>query len=208
MVGSGGKTTLLAALAEELEGRGGTILTTTTHILPFHGLPLVDGSDLGEIAQALSEADTICAGLMGADGKLTEPPAGIEALARLARHVLVEADGSKRLPLKAHEPHEPVIPTCSARTILVVGASGLMRPVSEAVHRPKRFCELAACGEDDLATPERVARAIAAEGLADRVIVNQVESSESMALARRLAMGLDVPVFAGSIRKHELARVG
>jgi hypothetical protein len=46
------------------------------------------------------------------------------------------------------------------------------------VHRPEVFCKLAGCGDADAATPELVARAIAAEharGLrADVLLVSQV----------------------------------
>ena len=37
VIGSGGKTTLLRTLSRELPGT--VILTTTTHILPFEGVP-------------------------------------------------------------------------------------------------------------------------------------------------------------------------
>ena len=49
--------------------------------------------------------------------------------------MIVEADGAKRLPLKAHAAHEPVIPPEANQTILVVGASGFGRPMCETVHR-------------------------------------------------------------------------
>ena len=39
VIGSGGKTTLLRTLSRELPGT--VILTTTTHILPFEGVPLL-----------------------------------------------------------------------------------------------------------------------------------------------------------------------
>ncbi len=56
--------------------------------------------------------------------------------------MLVEADGSRRLPLKAHAPHEPVIPKEAGCVLCVVGAHGFDRPIREAVHRPEQFCTL------------------------------------------------------------------
>lgn len=56
----------------------------------------------------------------------------------LADYTLVEADGSKGLPLKAHAPHEPVIPPQSNQTILVLGAEGLGRTVAQAGAPPGR----------------------------------------------------------------------
>lgn len=197
VIGSGGKTSLLAALARELPGT--VVLTTTTHIRHFEGVPLVTSTDMGAVAEALAASRVVCVGSQAEkNGKLVTPKLGIDALADLADHVLVEADGARRLPLKAHAPWEPVIPACSGRTIVVFGASGLGRPVRDVVHRPEIFCELAACAPDDPATPELVARAANAEALADVALVNQADVAPEA--ARELAVLLDVPAFVGSVR--------
>ena len=197
VIGSGGKTSLLATLARELPGT--VVLTTTTHILPFAGVPLVTSDDAGDVVAALAESRVVCVGSRSEkNGKLAAPRLDMGVLAALADHVLVEADGSRRLPLKAHAPWEPVIPACSARTVLVLGASGLGRPVREAVHRPERFCELAGCAQDDPATPELAARAANAEALADVALVNQADVAPDA--SRELAGLLDVPAVCASLR--------
>lgn len=197
VIGSGGKTSLLAALARELPGT--VALTTTTHILPFEGVPLVTSTDVGAVAEALAASRVICVGSQAEkNGKLVTPKLGIDALASLADHVLVEADGARRLPLKAHAAWEPVIPACSGRTIVVFGASGLGRPVRDVVHRPEIFCELAGCAPEDAATPELVARAAGAEALADIALVNQADVAPDAAC--ELAVLLATPAFAGSVR--------
>lgn len=197
VIGSGGKTSLLAALARELSGT--VVLTTTTHILPFAGVPLVTSADADNVRAALAGSRVVCVGSQAEkDGKLVAPELGMDVLAALADHVLVEADGSRRLPLKAHAPWEPVIPACSARTVLVLGASGLDHPVREAVHRPERFCELAGCTPDDPATPELVARVANAEALADVALVNQADVAPDA--SRELAGLLDVPAVCASLR--------
>ena len=197
VIGSGGKTSLLAALARELPGT--VVLTTTTHILPFEGVPLATSTDPGAVAEALAASRVVCVGSRAEkNGKLVAPKLGIDALASLADHVLVEADGARRLPLKAHAAWEPVIPVCSGRTVLVLGASGLDRPVRDVVHRPEIFCELAGCGPEDAATPRLVARAARAEALADVALVNQADVAPDA--ARELAVLLDMPAFAGSVR--------
>ena len=197
VIGSGGKTSLLAALARELPGT--VVLTTTTHILPFAGVPLVTSANADDVRAALAESRVVCVGSQAEkNGKLVTPSLGIDALASLADYVLVEADGARRLPLKAHAPWEPVIPACSGRTVLVLGASGLGRPVREKVHRPELFCELTGCTPDDPATPELVARAANAEALADVALVNQAETAAGR--ARELAALLATPALVGSIR--------
>lgn len=202
VIGSGGKTSLLAALARELSGT--VVLTTTTHILPFEGMPLLVSPTAADVRAALSESRVICVGSRDEkNGKLVAPSLGIDALASLADYVIVEADGARRLPLKAHAPWEPVIPACSNRTILVFGASGLGNPVREKVHRPELFCELAGCAPDDLATPELVARAANAEALADVALVNQADVAYESACD--LAALLAIPAFVGSVHAGTLS---
>lgn len=211
VIGSGGKSTLLARLAAELAEGGATVaLATTTHFMPFPGVVCVAGGSAEEVRLALAAHGVTCvaAPAVGAAGKLGPAALAPVELARLADYVLVEADGSKRLPLKAHAAWEPVVPEGSTQSVLVVGASGFGRPVREAVHRPERFCELAGCSPEDEATPEAVAAVIRAEGLAGRVVVNQCEGEGALACARRLEALLDVPVTAGSLREGRLERLG
>ena len=204
VIGSGGKTSLLAALARELPGT--VILTTTTHILPFEGIFTFTMQGMYGLAEKLAESRVICVGSQAEkNGKLVAPELGIDALAALADYVIVEADGARRLPLKAHATWEPVIPACSNRTIIVFGASGLGQPVSEKVHRPELFCELTGCTPNDLATPELVARATNAEALADVALVNQADVAPEQ--ARELAALLAIPAFVGSVRNGRITRV-
>lgn len=209
VIGSGGKTTLLRELARELSAGGGkVVLATSTRILPFADVPTVGGADEEQVRRALAKSGVVCVGEPAEKGKLAAPAMAFERLARLADYVLVEADGSRRLPLKAHAAWEPVVPPEAASTVLIVGASGFGRPVGEVVHRADLFCRIAGCAEDDAATPGAVAQAIAAESLADVVAVNQCEAGGAFAAARELAARLSpLPVLAGSIRDHDLARL-
>lgn len=64
VVGSGGKTTLLRAIAEELAARDeSVVLATTTHFLAFAGVPLVTSADAGELADALGRRSVACVGV-------------------------------------------------------------------------------------------------------------------------------------------------
>ena len=204
VIGSGGKTSLLAALASELPGT--VILTTTTHILPFEGIFTFTMQGMYGLAEKLAESRLVCVGSQAEkNGKLVAPELGIDVLAALADYVIVEADGARRLPLKAHATWEPVIPACSNRTIVVFGASGLGHPVREKIHRPELFCELTGCAPNDLATPELVARAANAEALADVALVNQADVAPEQ--ARELAGLLGIPAFVGSVRNGHITRV-
>ena len=208
VIGGGGKTALLRTLGEELARSGArVILTTTTKLLPFPGIETVPGGER-EIAEALGRAPLVCAAApWGESGKLAESPVPMARLAALADCVLVEADGSAGLPLKAHAPPEPVIPEESGRVILVLGASGFGRPIREAAHRPERYAALAGCDIGAAVTPEIAARVIRAEGLGDLVLVNQAETPEAREMARKLAENLTLPVYAGSLRRGEIVCV-
>lgn len=190
VIGSGGKTALLARLAEELQGT--VVLATSTRILPFPGIPTASCPPLpGRVS---------CVGEPVDGGKLAAPTCGFEILSAAADHVIIEADGSRGLPLKAHAPWEPVIPEGAAQTILVVGASGFGRPVGSVVHRPEIFCALTGCTPDDAVTPELVARAIRSEALADRLLINQADTLGLMRLARELGERVGLPYWAGSLQ--------
>ena len=202
IIGSGGKTTLLRTLADELPGR--VLLCTSTHFLGYRDLPTVLDPTEPALQDALRRNRIVCAAGRSPTGKLVDCGIPYEVLASLADFVLVEADGSRQLPLKAHAEHEPVIPACSRQVICVVGLSGLHRPVSEVVHRPELFCPLVGCTPEDEATPERVARALVQEHLADTYFLNQAESGSVLQDAKIIASHLKsqgFSVVAGSQRE-------
>lgn len=216
VVGSGGKTTLLSKLSQEV--RGTVVLTTSTHILPFPNMPLLENPTLSEVKDALTTHRVICVGAFsGEKHKLGPSALCAQELASVADYVFVEADGSKRLPLKAHAPHEPVIPEGSRHTIQVVGLSGFGLPVNQTVHRSEIFCDRAGCSPDDLATSERIAMVIAAEHAsgavqADVILANQADCEKDLALARDFTKELrlrgdNTPVVAGSLFNSTFAEM-
>lgn len=197
--------------------RARIVLTTSTHIRPFAGRPLYTGTDAAELAALLCTHGAVCCGSPDASGKLAAPALGFDELASCAAHVLVEADGSRSLPLKAHGPHEPVIPAGTRTLIVVVGANGFNRPIACAVHRPERFCALAGCNEAEPATPELVARAIAEErtqGIIPRVdgreplvLLTHVNDAATEALAARFARAWGRSVLAVDHPTGRLRRI-
>ena len=202
VIGGGGKTTLLRTLGEDLAGHHTVLLCTTTKILPFPDLPCARTE--AELDQLRRSHRLLCAGTdVPGTGKLTVPETPMAVLAERFDYVLVEADGAARRPLKAHAPHEPVIPPEADRTICVVGASGFERPISEAAHRPERYACLAGVPETAEATPETEAAVLRAEGMHTMIYVNQVETLWELADARALAALLDCPVLAGSLQRKE-----
>ena len=201
LIGGGGKTTLLYTLAEELREKGSVILCTSTHIRVPEQYPLMTGG-ADALREALRKYGVVCAGTPAGDGKLTVPPVPFAELAALADFVLVEADGAKGLPLKAHADYEPVIPPNTQRVVLVLGADGFGKPISEVCHRPERYAKLAAAALNAVVTPELAARVIGAEGFGDRVFANKVESADDYGAVEELTRHLSCPVVAGSLHRE------
>ena len=224
IIGSGGKSTLLRALGLELMRAGSRVLLcTTTHMLPVAGVPW-DGSSRRldaapwkpgalhtpgctcEACAGLARGSICQTGVLDPEtGKLSSPAEPLDELAQRFDYVLAEADGSKRLPLKAHAAWEPVIPAVTANVVWVVGASGLGKPVAEVVHRPELFCERCGCKPTDIATPERVAQALNAELRAldlntARIMLNQVDTLADPTMADRFQAALDRPIIATSLK--------
>ena len=84
------------------------------------------------------------------------PPTVVDALAARAGDlgislIVVEGDGSRRRPVKAPAPHEPVIPDCTTHLVPVAGLDGLGLPLAEPyVHRPEQVRAL--LQEEDAST--------------------------------------------------------
>ena len=202
VIGGGGKTTLLRVLGEELSGSGRrVVLCTTTKIFPFPGLLNLTGSDEAELARALEETPLLCAGTpVPGTGKLSAPAIPMGRLAELADYVLAEADGAAGRPMKAHAPHEPVIPAGADQVICVVGASGFGQPVSQAAHRPELYARLAGIGPDTPITPAAAAAVLGLEGLHSRVYVNQADTAGRLSAGRELQRLLPCPAAVGALQ--------
>lgn len=195
ITGSGGKTSLLHLLADELPGR--VLLCTTTHMFPSDTYKTMWNPTAEQIKQ--DWARVVCVGAPAENGKLGPCTSlTLADMLQLAPYVLVEADGSRHLPLKAHASWEPAVPAEAGQTICVVGAGGLGKPKEKAVHRPELWVPA------DTA-PASVAEMLVREGSWDKVYINQCETPEALEQAREIARHLPPgTAFAGSIRKHTI----
>ena len=200
LIGGGGKTTLMYTLAEELRRCGTVIVTTSTHIQRPEQYPVLTAADDATVAAALAAHGVVCVAGETAEGKLCAPALSFDTLAALADFVLMEADGSRRLPLKAHAPHEPVIPPNARQTVYVVGADGFGHPIRQVCHRPERYAALCGAAEDDIVTPAREAAVLHVEGYdTGWVFINKVETPEDWRSAEALAALLPGKAVAGSL---------
>jgi molybdenum cofactor cytidylyltransferase len=166
-VGSGGKTITMFTLARELPPP--VIVAATAH-MAIEQMALADRHFLVEDSIAPEARSltgvTFFAGPSNPAGKTiglsaTATQRVLELANQQHAPLLIEADGSKCLPLKAPAEHEPPIPEFVDTVIYVVGLSGVGQPLDdEHVHRPERFAQLAGLSIGQAITPEAIARVL------------------------------------------------
>ena len=183
IVGSGGKTSLMYALAEEAQARGlRVITTTTTKIFPPRPeqspeIILTEKPDdlIAKAGEALGRHRHITVAVGQLDsGKLdgiNPDLVGLLLAHTGADMVVVEADGARGLPLKAPAIHEPVIPGLTELVVPVVGLGCLGRSLDEdTVFRSEIFSDLSGIPMGQAITAEGIGRALFhADGLLRRV---------------------------------------
>lgn len=158
-VGAGGKTSSILERMDELHKlKRRVVVTTTTHMKMPEKIP--EGTDFLteqiEKAQELLQAgDVVWFGHQAAKGKFCGPDSGEwKRLCDLADVLLVEADGSKRLPVKVPAEHEPVIPENTEQIVIVAGMSGLNQRIKDVCHRLSLVLELLGKEENDVLKEE------------------------------------------------------
>ncbi len=154
VTGAGGKTSVIYSLANDLAAIGYSILITTTTAM-FHPdkekrrcHTIVTG-DVEKVMSSFPKPGKItiaAASILQPEQKLLGFKS--EEIDRLKKTVfdfiLIEADGSKQLPVKAPAAHEPVIPSSTGIVIGVIGLDCLGQPInSNSVHRADLFSEIA-----------------------------------------------------------------
>ena len=208
-VGAGGKTTLMFRLAQEFVEAGCSVISTTTtkiFVPTKEQTPCLvveeDPAKLMELVERGLHAHghVTVAARRFSGGKI----GGIdpELVGRMidelpVDYVLVEADGAKKLPLKAPGDHEPVLPSRTSLLIPVVGVDAVGRSLNDdSVFRPERVVELTGTEVGDPITPQMVACVIThPRGLIKNVpatsrivpLLNKVETPEGLVAGRAVA---------------------
>ena len=122
--GGGGKTSLILGLAEIFSGQGKrVIVTTTTHMAWEPERPFAEAEDIPGACRLIEQYGyVIAAHHKAGQPKISGPEKEIlEKLPGFCDLLLVEADGSRRRPLKVPAVHEPVIPAFADMVVGVIG---------------------------------------------------------------------------------------
>jgi probable selenium-dependent hydroxylase accessory protein YqeC len=171
LIGGGGKTSLMFALAETLVQADRSVITTTSTKILY---PQEDESKcviagpwqtiMGDVETKLvkSRHVTIAREVLEEERKklcgYAVPELDAISESACADYLLVEADGSAGRSLKAHMDHEPVLSELAELLIVVIGVDCLGKPMNpEHVHRAELLCRRLNRPPDSAITVEDIA---------------------------------------------------
>ncbi|MCJ7596560.1 MAG: selenium cofactor biosynthesis protein YqeC, partial [Desulfobacterales bacterium] len=171
LVGGGGKTALLFALAEELCQSGKRVLTSTTtkvwhaEALKSPRVIFVKGNPAwrAHLQETLEkEGHLFLAEALLDSGKVQGiTPSLADELYEDASidYLLIEADGSAGRPVKAPDWHEPVIPASVTRVVALMGLEALGRPMGpEVVFRQELVAKITGLKPGESLTVQALSR--------------------------------------------------
>lgn len=148
IVGAGGKSTLMYTLSDELRDNNKVLVTTTTKIyLPekkqYDYIALND-KEFYSIRCSNNKGVYIYGVCINEENKLIGPEAEIINQQQPYFHyILIEADGSKRKPIKGWKDNEPVVCSSTQTTVGVLSIDAIGKTVNEDnVHRVEEFTKI------------------------------------------------------------------
>ncbi len=219
-VGGGGKTTAMFQLARQFPTP--VIVTTTTHLGTEQGaladihFALTEDASFPDIEKAILENQVILlTGEPHADARLGSIPGHILVQAKAFADdrgipLIIEADGSRKLPIKAPAENEPVIPAWVNAVIVTAGLSSISQPASEdTVHRFAHFSRISGIQSGELISLGHIEKMLVhplggLKGIPDGarriVLLNQADDAalagEAASLADRLVGVYDAALVA------------
>lgn len=199
IVGAGGKTTLMFSLAEELRRESKVLVTTTTKIY------VPEEYQYDYIAKSKCEFDYYnqlsCKGIYVYGNGINDQDklVGLECdlLEKQVPHfdyALIEADGSRKKPIKGWGDHEPVIISKTNSTLGVFSIENIGRQVNENnVHRLKQFMNITNTCKGDIINIGHITNLVFhSEGLFKNAVgqkilfINKVKTESDIVLTRKL----------------------
>jgi probable selenium-dependent hydroxylase accessory protein YqeC len=208
VVGAGGKSSLVAALASERAAAGQAVLaTSTTQVYHPPGRLLMEQDPQRLLADAAQRLVPGWLLNLATDSRVEDGRVKLQGLSpgavdrlweqNLTPLLLVEADGARRMPLKAPRAHEPATPSASSLVVGVMGLGGVGKPVDEKhIFAPHEFSTLTGAARGQAVGPGHLAAlALHPQGLfknapplARRVVLmNQGELPGAARAAREIA---------------------
>ena len=211
LVGGGGKTTCVNAMASECRQKGiRAVVATTTHMqMPYDDF-ILDTEDMQAFSDLMEREGQVWLGkrldpLCEDPGmvKYKSRSLGTEFVRRVCNEsafpVFIEADGARCLPCKVPADHEPVIVPETTLVLNIYGMDVLGKPFAESVFRPEPACTIAGKLLSDPVEKEDILRlALDARGgrkgvlpnMQYQVILNKADTAPQVEEALDIARGM------------------
>ena len=158
-VGAGGKTSLIRKLARKYRAEGKKVfVTTTTHMFIEEDTILSD--DAEEIISILEREGYVHAGIPEGRKIKALSEDTYRKVCEKAEIVLVEADGSKHMPIKFPNENEPVIPENAEEIVIVCGLYALGQKAADVSHRLELVKECLQIADDTIICPEHIQKLV------------------------------------------------
>lgn len=217
-VGGGGKTSLIYELGNELSKLGKKVIVTTTTHMFMPQINVVLTGKIDDIIKLLESKNMITVGMLcdeknvkikknqlknettfdNIEEKLRKisglPESVATCLIELADFILVEADGSKRLPLKMPASHEPVILDGSNLVIGVCGIDAIGKTIKETCHRPNLVSKFLNVSEEHIINESDIAKILLNDkgqrknvNCDYKVVVNKVDNIERFEIGKNIS---------------------
>ncbi|WP_411681193.1 selenium cofactor biosynthesis protein YqeC [Clostridium thailandense] len=154
IVGAGGKTTFMYSLAEELRNESKILVTTTTKIY----MPEKKYYDFVSIGEGSFDKFNNHNGIylygkcVNSENKIIGLNENvIDNKLSYFDYILIEADGSKKKPIKGWKDDEPVVINNTKKTIGIIDIEAIGKEINnDNVHRLEKFINITKMKENDL----------------------------------------------------------
>lgn len=202
VTGGGGKTSTIRSLAQEYVKLGNPVVVmTTTHMMAEERPWFLLEPSAERMRSILEHYGQVWAGTPAPGGKMKSVPEEfLEEIWKLQIPVLIEADGAKRLPVKAPADHEPVILPRTTHLLSVYGLDAVGRRIRDICFRPERVAEILEKDMEERITPEDIAE-LASSGKGGRkgcpkeadyiVVLNKADDAADRTTALQICRRLE-----------------
>lgn len=205
IIGAGGKTSLMFALAQELRKDYKVLVTTTTKIFVpekhQYDFMAIGMENLKNISCSSSNGIYVFGDSVSEEGKIVAIDKEILDTQRpFFDFILYEADGSKCKPIKGWNKSEPVISIKTTKTIGVLSIESIGKVINDDnVHRVNEFLNITDAKENEIITMENMLSVIFhPDGLfkcsnGEKILfINKVDNYEQKVLANELMYNIRI----------------
>jgi probable selenium-dependent hydroxylase accessory protein YqeC len=204
IVGAGGKSTLMYTLAEEFRKDYKCLVTTTTKIyVPYneqYDFIAVGAEEFSQLKHNSNNGIYVYGSNVNEENKLIGvSPKKLEYILSNFQYVFIEADGSKRKPIKGWKNTEPVICKATTQTIGIISVESIGKEINEEnVHRVNEFLSITNTTENDIISEDNIVslvfhpKGLFKNSLGEKILfINKIESKQQWSRAEKLLHAIE-----------------